>query len=207
MGAVRVIAGRARGVALATPPGDAVRPTADKLKGAIFSMLEAEAYKRNVVPPPDAPEGTLLAGAGWPLVLDLYAGTGALGIEALSRGARWADFVEHDAAARKAITTNLARTRLADYAAVHARSAQAAVSTATRTYDLILLDPPYADPTLPAVLEALGRSILVGPHSLVVYEHSRDAVPPPTLGRLHLQKTRYHGGSGVSLYYAPVDPA
>src|SRR5207248_6784794 len=106
-----------------------------------------------------------------------------------------------------AITTNLARTRLADYAAVHAQSAQAAVSTATRTYDLILLDPPYADPTLPAVLEALGRSILVGPHSLVVYEHARDAVPPPTLGRVSLQKTRYHGGSGVSLYYAPVDPA
>jgi 16S rRNA (guanine966-N2)-methyltransferase len=204
---VRVIAGRARGVALAAPPGDAVRPTADKLKGAIFSMLEAEAYKRNVVPAADAPEGTLLSGAAWPQVLDLYAGTGALAIEALSRGARWADLVEHDAAARKAIATNLARTRLAEYAAVHARSVPAFVSTATRTYDLILLDPPYADSTLPTVLEALGRATLVGPHGLVVYEHARDAVPPPTLGRLPLQKTRYHGGSGVSLYYTAGDPA
>jgi 16S rRNA (guanine966-N2)-methyltransferase len=203
---VRVIAGRARGVRLAAPPGDAVRPTADKLKGAIFSMLEAEAFKRNVVPSPDAPEATLLTGAAWPLVLDLYAGSGALGIEALSRGARWADFVEHDAGVRKTLQANLARARLADRAAVHGQTAQAAISTANRTYDLILLDPPYADPALPTVLEALGRSILVGPHTVVVYEHARDVVPPPAIGPLRLQKTRYHGGSGVSLYFAPADP-
>ncbi len=204
---MRVIAGRARGIKLVAPPDEAVRPTADKLKGAIFSMLEAEAFKRNVVPPPDAPEGGLLAGAAWPTVVDLYAGSGALGIEALSRGARWADFVEHDAAARKAIRKNLERTRLASYAAIHPQTVQAAISTGTRTYDLILLDPPYADPALPSVLTALGGSRLVGPDSVVVYEHAREVVPPPEIGPLRLQKTRYHGGSGVSLYFAPADPA
>ena len=199
---MRVIAGSARGVPLRAPPDSPLRPTADKLKGAIFSMLEAEAFKREVLVPPDAPEGAMLAAAAWPRVLDLYAGSGALGIEALSRGARWADFVEPDRAAREALRANLERTRLADRAAVHGVSAQTAVSTWGQAYDLIVLDPPYADPTAPDVLEALGRSFLVGPSTVVVLEHARAIAPPPSAGRLALHKTRYHGGSGVSLYFA-----
>jgi 16S rRNA (guanine966-N2)-methyltransferase len=199
---MRVIAGRARGVALRAPPGDEVRPTADKLKGAIFSMLEAEAFKRGVLVPPDAPEGAMLLSAAWPVVLDLFAGSGALGIEALSRGARRADFVEQGTAARKVLETNLARTRLAEFAGVYALSASQAVSTWSRTYDLILLDPPYADPMVLPLLDALGRSALVGPTSVVVLEHARGTVPPPNPGRLVLEKTRYHGGSGISLYFA-----
>src|SRR5215211_2794556 len=100
---MRVIAGSARGAPLRVAPDAEIRPTADKLKGAIFSMLEAEAYKREVLLPPDAPEGAMLSGATWPRVLDLFAGSGALGIEALSRGARSADFVESNAGARKAL--------------------------------------------------------------------------------------------------------
>jgi 16S rRNA (guanine966-N2)-methyltransferase len=199
---MRVIAGSARGAPLRAPPNGEVRPTADKLKGAIFSMLEAEAYKREVLLPPDAPEGAMLSGAAWPRVLDLYAGSGALGIEALSRGARSADFVESDAAARKALQANLERARLADRATVHGVTAQAAVSTWREAYDLIVLDPPYADPAVPDLLEALGRSALVGPTTVVVLEHARAMVPPATAGRLTLHKTRYHGGSGVSLYFA-----
>jgi 16S rRNA (guanine966-N2)-methyltransferase len=199
---VRVIAGRARGMSLRVPRGSAIRPTADKLKGVIFSVLEAEAYKREVLLPPDAPDGSLLVGAAWPVVLDLYAGSGALGIEALSRGARWADFVERDAAARQALQANLEHTRLSAYAGVHGLRALAAVSTWTRAYDLILLDPPYNDPETPAVLAALGRSALVGPSSVVVVEHPREAVPPEATGRLVLNRTRYHGASGVSFYFA-----
>ena len=197
---MRVIAGSARGAPLRAPPGAELRPTADKLKGAIFSMLEAEAYKREVLPPPDAPVGTMLAGVAWPVVLDLYAGSGALGIEALSRGARWADFVEHDAAARKALRANLERTRLADRAAVHAIKAETVVSTWSRPYDLILLDPPYADPGVPALLAALGRSALVAPGGIVVLEHARGYAPPDVIGRLTLYKSRHHGGSGITLY-------
>jgi 16S rRNA (guanine966-N2)-methyltransferase len=197
---MRVIAGSARGAPLRVAPDTEIRPTADKLKGAIFSMLEAEAYKREVLPPPDAPDGAMLAGVAWPTVLDLYAGSGALGIEALSRGARWADFVEHDAAARKVIRANLARTRLADRADIHSLKAQTAVSTWVRPYDLILLDPPYADPGVPALLEALGRSALVAPGGIVVLEHARAFAPPATVGRLALYKSRHHGGSGITLY-------
>ncbi|HEY7067189.1 MAG TPA: RsmD family RNA methyltransferase [Chloroflexota bacterium] len=195
-----MIAGRARGAPLRVAPDADVRPTADKLKGAIFSMLEAEAYKREVLPPPDAPDGAMLAGVAWPVVLDLYAGSGALGIEALSRGARWTDFVEHDAAARKALRANLERTRLADRAGVHGLKAEAAVSTWTRPYDLILMDPPYADPGVPALLEALGRSALVAPGGIVVLEHARGYAPPAAIGRLVLYKTRHHGISGITLY-------
>jgi 16S rRNA (guanine966-N2)-methyltransferase len=183
-----------------------VRPTADKLKGAIFSMLEAEAYKREVLVPPEAPEGSLLSGVAWPLVLDLYAGSGALGIEALSRGARWVDFVETDAAARRALQANLERTHLAEHAAIHALPARVAVSTWTRTYDLILLDPPYSDADLAALLEDLGRSALLGPSSVVVLEHSRERELPSETGRLVLSRTRYHGGSGVTLYFGRQTP-
>ncbi len=197
---MRVIAGRRRGTALRVPPGSPIRPTADKLKGAIFSMLEAEAYKRGVVLPEDAPEGAMLAGVAWPVVLDLYAGSGALGIEALSRGARWVDFVEHDPEARKVLRANLARTRFEDQAAIHAMSAGAAVSTLRRRYDLILMDPPYGDPEAPQVFAALARSPLFGPNSVVVWEHSRTLVPPAAEGALQLYKTRYHGASGVSIY-------
>jgi 16S rRNA (guanine966-N2)-methyltransferase len=189
---MRVIAGRRRGTVLRVPPGSPIRPTADKLKAAIFSMLEAEAYKRGVLLPEDAPPGAMLAGVAWPVVLDLYAGSGALGIEALSRGARWADFVEHAPEARKA--------------AVHALSAAAAVSTLRRRYDLILLDPPYGDPEAPQVFAALARSALFGPHSIVVWEHPRSLVPPAEEGALTLYKTRYHGASGVSIYL-PHGPA
>lgn len=201
---MRVIAGRARGANLRVPAGSEVRPTADKLKGAIFSMLEAEAYKRGVVADEGAPEGAMLAGLAWPVVLDLYAGSGALGIEALSRGARWVDFVERDKAARAALAANLERTHLADQAAVHALSALTAVSTWSRGYDLILLDPPYADTEVPRVLEALGRSPVIGPACVVAYEHARGLAPPARVGRLVLDRTRYHGGSGVSLYFAPA---
>jgi 16S rRNA (guanine966-N2)-methyltransferase len=203
---MRVIAGRRRGTLLRVPPGSPIRPTADKLKAAMFSILEAEAYKRGVLLPEDAPPGAMLAGIAWPVVLDLYAGSGALGIEALSRGARWAEFVEHDPEARKVLRANLARTGFAEQAAVHALSAAAAVSTLRRRYDLILLDPPYGDPEAPQVFAALARSALFGPHSVVVWEHPRSLVPPAEEGALYLYKTRYHGASGVSIYL-PRAPA
>ena len=198
---MRVIAGRARGAVLHVPADSAIRPTADKLKGAIFSMLEAEAYKRSVVLPPDAAEGAMLAGAAWPVVLDLYAGSGALGIEALSRGARWVDFVERDAEARRVLRQNLERTRLEDLAAIHAQDAESAVSTLPRRYDLIFLDPPYADPAALAVFAMLARSALFGPASVIVWEHARSGAPPASEGALELHRTRYHGTSGVSVYF------
>src|ERR1700724_4122151 len=99
---MRVISGFAAGRTLSADqqPG----PHADLIKGAIFSMLEALAYKRGFEPDD---EGNLAAGLAWPRVLDLFAGSGGLGIEALSRGAQSAEFIEQDRAAARTIQSNL----------------------------------------------------------------------------------------------------
>src|SRR5579864_6392572 len=111
---MRVISGTARGRPLRAAAG--TRPTADLIKGAIFSMLEALAYKRGFEPDED---GNFAAALAWPSVLDLYAGSGALAIEALSRGARWADLVDRDREAARIIAANLRATGLDDRARVH----------------------------------------------------------------------------------------
>jgi 16S rRNA (guanine(966)-N(2))-methyltransferase RsmD len=165
----------------------------------MFSMLEADAFKR-------ADQGFSGGPFPYPRVLDLYAGTGALGIEALSRGAARADFVEPNVHARAALQANLQKTGLALQATVHQMRAQLAVSTFRTTYDLILLDPPYQDPAIPALMETLGQSVLVGHGTLVMLEHARSTEVPTTVGRLRLSRTRYHGDTGISLYES-VEPA
>src|SRR6185312_13879217 len=99
---MRVISGAARGRPLRAAPE--TRPTADLIKGAIFSMLEALAYKRGFEPDED---GNFAASLAWPRVLDLYAGSGGVGIEALSRGATFAEFVEQDREAARILVSNL----------------------------------------------------------------------------------------------------
>src|ERR671938_1067998 len=102
---MRVISGPARGRPLRA--AGQTRPTADLIKGAIFSMLEALAYRRGFEPDEN---GALAAALAWPRVLDLFAGSGALGIEALSRGAAFADFVEQDREAARVLASNLRTT-------------------------------------------------------------------------------------------------
>src|SRR5918912_2075911 len=148
---MRVIAGSARDMPLKGPPGPGTRATSDKVRGAIFDALAAE-----------VPEAR---------VLDLYAGTGALGIEALSRDAASCLFVEKSAAACRVIAANLRTTRLAERGKVWATSVSAALErleiarglpTAFQPpYDIILLDPPYGDPTILGVVERVSRSGLV----------------------------------------------
>jgi 16S rRNA (guanine966-N2)-methyltransferase len=190
---MRVIAGEARGRALTAPKGLEVRPTTDKVKGAIFSMLAAQAFQR-------ADQGHEGGAFPYPRVLDLFAGTGALGIEALSRGSQHADFVENNPRARTTIHENLRRTGLTDRATVHALAAAHAVSTFRTAYDLILLDPPYADPATPALLERLGQSSILAPGALLVLEHARAMAAPEMAGRLRLSRTRFHGDTAISLY-------
>lgn len=200
---MRVIAGVARGRPLRSTESQSVRPTSDKVKGALFSMLEAEAFKRGLAEPgylAGTEDGDGRPAFPWPRVLDLYAGSGALGIEALSRGAERVDFVEADARARGAIAENLRKTGLGSRAKVHPVRVETAISTFTQPYDLILLDPPYDEPALEAVLDGLCASPLVGDSSFVVLEHSRRRQPPARCGRLALLKTRFHGSTGISIY-------
>jgi len=183
---MRVIAGSAKGHHLKPPPSQATRPTADKIKGSLFAMLES------------------YCGLEGARVLDLYAGTGALGIEALSRGAAWADFVEDNRNVCSIIRENLAHTRCTDRATVLCMTVRSAMTTPYFTeglpYDIILLDPPYGDPGIAAVTEMLAGTPMVKEDTVVVLEHARRFAIQPGYGRLRLLKTRCHGDTCLSIF-------
>jgi 16S rRNA (guanine966-N2)-methyltransferase len=193
---MRVISGLARGRTLRA--AEQTRPTADLIKGAIFSMLEALAYKRGFEPDD---EGNLAAALAWPSVLDLFAGSGGLGIEALSRGAQWAEFIERDRDAARVIQANLLSADVAERARVHQAPVAVAVRSVRTPVDLVFADPPYEDTAgLDATVEALARPGLLQPTSVVVLEQSAKAEPPSTVGELPLSSTRRHGRTRISLY-------
>jgi len=184
---MRVIGGSARGRVLKSPPRPrasgrpGVRPTSDLIRGVIFDMLDA-------------------LGAEYGRVLDLYAGTGALGIEALSRGDGIADFVESDPAAAQVIDVNLAVTGFAPRAKVHRLTAERAIGRLSGPYTLVLADPPYYDEGAPAAVAAVAASPLVDGGTVLVFEHHRKLAPPETLGKLRLYRSRRHGDTVVSIY-------
>lgn len=181
---MRVIAGRAKGQTLKGPRGRAgrIRPTSDLVRGAIFSALEA-------------------MGVDMSRVLDLYAGSGALGIEALSRGAGWCDFVERDAVACSLIRENLRLTGLEAQGRVYCMGVERALGRLQGPYTLVLADPPYADDAAVAVLEEAAASGLVEPgRTVLVLEHSAREEPPQRLASLSLVSRRRHGDSAVSIY-------
>jgi 16S rRNA (guanine966-N2)-methyltransferase len=155
---MRVIAGRLGGRRLSAPRGRTTRPTSDRVREAIFALLGS------------VDEAT---------VLDLFAGTGALGIEALSRGAARAVFVERNARAAGALRENLAALALEEpQAQVRQADALAALRTArhrAETYDLVFIDPPYQH--LPALEHALNDLLppLLAPHARVVIESDKRA--------------------------------
>jgi 16S rRNA (guanine966-N2)-methyltransferase len=158
---VRVIAGTARGVPLRAPRDRATRPVTDRVKETLFGIL-----------------GDRVPGAR---VLDLYAGSGALGIEALSRGAASGVFVERGRAAVATIRHNLAATRLGEGAQVFAGDVERFLAgpSAPGPYDLVFLDPPYAERAILAPLERLLP--LLSPDASVVVKHFwRTDVPAPS---------------------------
>jgi 16S rRNA (guanine966-N2)-methyltransferase len=177
---VRVIAGLARGTPLIAPPGSATRPTSDLLRGVIFNMLAAEGpFER---------------------VADLYAGSGALGIEALSRGAAFATFIEQNARACRVIQRNLDAARFSGNDQVMCATLPAAIDRLTGVYDLILLDPPYESGELPNALGKLAVSEHLAPGVIVVAEHRATAALPDAIGPLAVWKRRRQGDAAVTFY-------
>ena len=178
----RVIAGSAKGIRLAAP-GEGTRPLTDRVKQTLFAILEPE-----------------LEGAR---VLDLFAGSGAAGIEALSRGAAHATFVERDRGAATAIHANLERTRLADRASVERVAVEAFLARpGVEPFDLVLLDPPYEDtPALAATLERLGATDapLTG-LARVVAKHFWRSAPPVTVGLLASDREHRFGETALTFY-------
>ncbi|MGZ8626287.1 MAG: RsmD family RNA methyltransferase [Actinomycetota bacterium] len=158
---MRVIAGSAKGTRLGPVPAG-VRPVSDRAREGLFSSLSAD-----------------VPGAS---VLDLFAGTGALGIEALSRGAERAVFVERSRAAVRAVRDNLERTGLTDRAEVIAAEAVGFVTRdddRTGAFDLVLADPPYDHPPeeVDALLQGLARGRLEGPWAVALTRRSRSSTP------------------------------
>lgn len=182
----RVIAGTAGGLHLAAP-GAGTRPLADRVKQVLFAILE-----------PDLP------GA---VVLDLFAGSGAAGIEALSRGAARAVFVERDPGAVRVIQENLRRTGFADERATVVRAdAPAWLGAAGRTagpFDVVVVDPPYADPELLRdTLATLGdpEAGLLAPGARAVAKHFWKDAPPDRIGLLASDRVRRFGETALTFY-------
>ncbi len=183
---MRVISGSARGRKLKGPPSNATRPMADKIKGALFNTLSSLEVEPT-------------------LVLDLYAGTGNIGIEALSRGASHADFVDQGREQCAVIRDNLESTGFAPLCKVHQTSVRSYIETRRGSYDFVIVDPPYADDSIVETLELLGSSSLVQSGTIVVLGHWPRLELPDQIGRLECLRHRCHGDSCFSIYEV-VDP-
>jgi 16S rRNA (guanine(966)-N(2))-methyltransferase RsmD len=138
--------------------------------------------------------------SGWERVLDLFSGSGSLGIEALSRGAGWVDFVEHDPYCCTVIKENLEATGLENRAHVYCSTAVRALSFLEREYDIILMDPPWTDQTIGGFIEQTANSKLAGARTMVVVTHSPHLTLEPAYGPLKMIKERRHGDSFISFF-------
>ena len=184
---MRVIAGKAKGHQLKVPKGTTTRPATDLVRGAIFSILETTT-------------------SDWTKVLDLFAGSGALGIEALSRGADWVDFVEHEPRCCDIIKQNLEKTRLAAQAHIYCCSVAKALCFLDKEYSIILMDPPYSNSSIGNLVTQLATSKLVGTNSIVVVTHSPHLPLDSTYATLNLIKERRHGDSCIAIYQKESKP-
>jgi len=182
---MRVIAGKAKGHHLKFPKGTKTRPVTDLVRGAIFSILE------NI-------------DTDWSQVLDLFSGSGALGIEALSRNAGWADFVESEHRCCDIIKENLEITGFSSQARVYCCSVNKALSFLDKEYNIILMDPPYSDTTTGDVINRLAESKLVGAATKLVVTHSSRSPLEQKYATLNLVKKHRHGDTCISIFQKEV---
>lgn len=176
---MRIIAGKWRGRALVAPAGDATRPTADRVREALFSMLVSRLGDF---------EGLCVA--------DVFAGTGALGLEALSRGAAHVTFIESDASAIKALRANVANLGAEADCDIVAAPAQA-IGHARTPCDLLLLDPPYGEGLGVKVIARLAEQGWIAPHALISLETG--AREQLTVEGYSVEVSRTHGKATINL--------
>jgi 16S rRNA (guanine966-N2)-methyltransferase len=186
---MRVIGGRARGRRLKAPKGQALRPTSDRIKEALFNILPHDLTAMKV--------------------LDLFAGTGNLAIEALSRGATEAVLVDSSAASAKIIRENLSKLQLAGRAKVWVTPAFRALRLLARrgeTFDIIFLDPPYERRLVEPSLKIIAEGALLRPSGVVIAEHSIREAVEEEYGSLALTDRRRYGATLLS-FYRPLEEA
>ena len=177
---MRIIAGELKGRRLHTPDDDRVRPTTDKVKEAVFSMI-----------------------APWlceSVVADLFAGTGNLGLEAVSRGASRVYFVDKDRRSIALIRENVSYCKVEDRCEILWSDYLSALSKMESPLDIVFLDPPYRRGLLVDALEAVAESEILSEGGIAVAEHPVDEILPETFGRLNLIKKKKYGKIGISVY-------
>jgi len=188
-GTLRIISGTAGGIRLNFPASVKVRPTADRVRESLFNIIGAAVIEARV--------------------LDLFAGTGAFGIEALSRGAAHAAFVEKKRAAAVVIRENLQKTHLADKAAVIIANAFDAPHTLAveKPFSIIFLDPPYrfsADCSpgtrMANLIERLATPDILTPDGTLILEHDSKSAVPESFAKLNLTDRRRYGTTSLSIY-------
>lgn len=175
---MRVITGTARGRRLETLPGEATRPTSDAVKEALFSIIQFETEGRSF--------------------LDLFAGSGQLGIEALSRGASRAVFVDSAKDAAAVIRKNVTKCGFADRSDVLCTDYRAYLSSSRESFSVILLDPPYSTGMLS---DALKNSVrLLKPGGVIICEHPKSELLPESVADCTRHKTYNYGRVALTLY-------
>jgi len=183
---MRVVAGRLRGRRIAAPPGTVIRPTADRVRESVFNILAHGGF--------GAGGASILQGAH---VLDAFAGTGAMGIEALSRGAAHATFLDTDAAALAACRANLRALGIADQATVLSADALRPPRPAAPV-TVAFLDPPYFSGLGPPALAALARAGWLAQGAICVVEHAaRERFAAPE--GFEVLDQRHYGAAGIAL--------
>ena len=175
---MKVITGTAKGIPLKTLDGNDVRPTSQKVKEAVFSSIQFEIEGRSV--------------------LDLFAGSGQLGIEALSRGAKKATFVDASNQSISIVKENLNKTRLMEKAVVLRCDFNTFLKTTTDTFDIVFIDPPYYEKLYDTAL--FGVANLLSDNGLIICEHPDTITFEENIGRLSLQKIYKSGKIRFSIY-------
>jgi len=185
MGTLTITGGTLRSRRVPTPPGRAVRPTPARVKEALFSILGSRVDDASV--------------------LDLFAGTGALGFESLSRGAAHVTFVEKHRATADALRAAARELGVAEHVQVVAARAESAVHALGGRYDLVFADPPYAYPYPAGAFSALRERRAIDAATTVVYEHSsRETMPPDPA--MHVERTAHYGEVALEFMH-PVEDA
>ncbi|GGH16759.1 16S rRNA (guanine(966)-N(2))-methyltransferase RsmD [Paenibacillus segetis] len=180
---MRVISGSARGRTLKAVPGTGTRPTTDKVKEALFSII-----------------GPYFDGGA---VLDLFAGTGGLGIEALSRGMDRAVFVDMDFKSLETIRTNLKATKFEEQAEVYKNDAERALKALAKrenTFDLVFLDPPYRLKHGDKLMEQMDSLDLLEDQATIVLEHESSFDYPDSFGKFRAWRKAEYGEVAISIY-------
>ena len=180
-----ITGGRAKGTRLKTLPRHSIRPTTSVVRQAIFSLLENST-------------------TNWRRVLDLYAGSGALGIEALSRGAEWVDFVDHRKSCCDVIRTNLEKIGELHRAHIYCCSVSKVVNFLSNDYDIVFLDPPYSDSSINHSFISIAKSNLLGINSMIVLCHANRFPLNSNYDGLHLVKQRRYGDTFIFIYQKEV---